>query len=282
MNKTLIIVITVFVLTGIILLVVLLTKSRPSGKTCSGNGAYDSIGKKCICNANWSGTDCDTCKGNWGGTDCDTCKGNWGGTDCSTCKGNWSGADCDKCSVNWSGDKCDKLSISPMTTNTSPLGYTASSSGFYDYQGRDAWHAFSEIDDYFQSTLNNYNTTNGTYIGTNSTLITRDEQLPGDWLQIQLPGSINIISYTINTDANGGTTRSPSTFSFLYSNDGINWIIADTQTLYQWISPYKTVFILKSPITSKYFRISCSLIGNMGVNVNRNCFIIKQLTLNQP
>jgi hypothetical protein len=62
MNKTLIIVITVFVLTGIILLVVLLTKSRPSDKTCSGNGAYDSIGKKCVCNANWSGTDCEQTK----------------------------------------------------------------------------------------------------------------------------------------------------------------------------------------------------------------------------
>jgi len=62
MNKTLIIVITVFVLTGIILLVVLLTKSRPSEPTCSGNGAYDSIGKKCVCNANWSGTDCETKK----------------------------------------------------------------------------------------------------------------------------------------------------------------------------------------------------------------------------
>jgi hypothetical protein len=59
MNKTLIIVITVFVLTGIILLVVLLTKSRQSEPTCSGNGAYDSIGKKCVCNANWSGTDCE-------------------------------------------------------------------------------------------------------------------------------------------------------------------------------------------------------------------------------
>jgi hypothetical protein len=106
----LIIVITVFVLTGIILLV-LLTKSRPSEPTCSGNGAYDSIGKKCVCNANWSGTDCDTCKGNWSGTDCDTCKGNWSGTDCDTCKSNWGGTDCDTCNANWSGTDCEQTTI---------------------------------------------------------------------------------------------------------------------------------------------------------------------------
>jgi hypothetical protein len=119
------------------------------------------------------------------------------------------------------------------------------------------------------------------YIGSNTTLITGLGSTLGDWLQIQLPSVINVASYTLD-GTNGTTSRNPSTFYFLYSLDNINWIIADTQTAFQWASPYAYTFPLATPVTAKYFRISVSLVGNTGVVVNRNCIIVNELTLNQP
>ena len=172
------------------------------------------------------------------------------------------------------------LSILPMTSNILPAGYTASSSGNYSI-GTDAWNAFSQTASYFQSTLNNYNGASGVYVGVNTTLITGLGSTLGDWLQIQLPSVINVASYTLD-GTNGNTQRNPSTFYFLYSLDNINWIIADTRTAYQWISPYSATFTLATPVTAKYFRISVSLVGNTGIVVNRNCIQVNELTLNQP
>ena len=172
------------------------------------------------------------------------------------------------------------LSILPMTSNILPSGYIASSSGNYTI-GTDAWNAFSQTAPYFQSTLVNYNGASGIYTGSNTTLITGLGSTLGDWLQIQLPSVINVASYTLD-GANGTTQRNPSTFYFLYSLDNINWIIANTQTAYQWVSPYLATFTLATPVLAKYFRISVSLTGNTGVVVNRNCIQVNELTLNQP
>ena len=173
------------------------------------------------------------------------------------------------------------LHILPMTSNILPSGYIASSSGNYTI-GTDAWYAFNQSTaTYFQSTLNNYNGASGVYVGVNTTLITGLGSTLGDWLQIQLPSVINVASYTLD-GTNGGTSRNISTFYFLYSTDNINWIIADTQTAYQWVSPYAYTFPLATPVTAKYFRISVSLVGNTGVVVNRNCIQVNELTLNQP
>jgi hypothetical protein len=165
----------------------------------------------------------------------------------------------------------------PMSSNNLPIGYLASSTGAYTSE----WQAFDgNTATYFQSTLDRYTGSTGVYVGTNSTQITSIGTYFGDWVQIQLPLAITVVSYTIAT-ANGATQRGPSTYYLLYSNDGLTWNVADSQTNYQWVAPYITTFTLSQAITSKYFRIACSLTGNTGITVNRNCFDINELVLNQ-
>ena len=143
MNKTWIIIFIIFVLTGIILTVLFLTKKKscPGDGTCSGHGTCDTKSGKCNCDPKYTGDYCDTvscdcsgvgtcdetgkckCPVNYDGTKCEKCKDGWSGdgctikkcTDCSgngtcdtdgkcTCKTDrWRGDNCELCGGVWSG-----------------------------------------------------------------------------------------------------------------------------------------------------------------------------------
>ena len=98
------------------------------------------------------------------------------------------------------------------------------------------------------------------YTGSFSTTI-NGVSYPGEWAQIQLPNPIIIASYQL-IDRGGGDTytrRMPSIFLLLGSNDGINWVIVDSQNL---TTGYITkAFIVQSYTTAySYYRLSISRI----------------------
>jgi hypothetical protein len=167
-----------------------------------------------------------------------------------------------------------------MTAVNLPTGYLASSSSIYSSSFAD-WNGFDNNTTTYFVSASVYNITTGVYNGTKSTTINSIGTYLGEWLQIQLPSAINIVSYTINTNSPNAAQRSPSTYYLLYSNDGLTWNIADTQTNYQWNASFISTFTLATPVTSKYFRIACSLVGNTGEITQRNILFITDLTFNQ-
>jgi hypothetical protein len=171
------------------------------------------------------------------------------------------------------------LSILPMTSDILPTGYIALSSGHSSFGYN--WQAFDLTNlTIFTSYPSVYNGETGVYIGVNTTSVVGLGNVLGDWLQIEYPSVINVSSYTI--DSSGTMARVPSTFYLLYSNDGTTWIVADTRSLIQWVSfGASQTFTLSTSVISKYFRLSVSLAGNTGTVVNRNCFTINELILNQ-
>jgi hypothetical protein len=106
MNRTWII---IFVLTGIVLTVLFLTKKKSCG-TCSGHGTCDTKSGKCNCDPKYSGSHCDTltcdCSGKGNCGEPGTCKC------CENCLCQ-NGGTCNKdgscnCGDFWTGEKCEE------------------------------------------------------------------------------------------------------------------------------------------------------------------------------
>ena len=117
MNRTWIIIFIIFVLTGIILTVLFLTRKKSCG-TCSGHGTCDTKSGKCNCDPKYSGSNCDTSDtGDITTIKCDCSgKGNCGETGKCKCYPNYlcqNGGTCNKdggctCVGFWTGEKCEE------------------------------------------------------------------------------------------------------------------------------------------------------------------------------
>ena len=187
-----------------------------------------------------------------------------------------------------------------MVSDTSPVGYIASSSSVSTPNS--AYRAFDKNNvNYFQSAETTSSPPSGggfsltfTNIPTNLPLYssygvyngseithTNIGSVGGEWIQIQLPSEINIVSYTIDI-CDITTGAPPSTFYFLYSLDNgpfvpPSWILAGIESKFNWENNSNT-FNLITPITSRFFRISCT---EVGAGLAARSLTIKELTLNQ-
>jgi hypothetical protein len=111
--------------------------------------------------------------------------------------------------------------------------YISSASSIYS-PNETHYNAFNQDNSTVSSTnfwttsQDSYSSTNGSYLGTVSTIISGVSVL-GEWLQIQLPIPIILNNYNIYTWPNV-FTRAPKEFRIAGSNDGLTWTLVDSQT----------------------------------------------------
>ena len=89
------------------------------------------------------------------------------------------------------------------------------------------------------------------YVGSVSTIDTLGNIYLGDWVQLQLPVSIILTSYTFTC---WSTTNNASTWYILGSKDGINWNLINMQTGITWVGT--------SPANAQTFTVSTSTAYN--------------------
>lgn len=115
------------------------------------------------------------------------------------------------------------------------------------------WHAFdSNIATWWHS-ADIYGYTSGVYAGSNSLVA----GYPGEWLRLEMPKRIHLVSYSI-CPRDTLTQRAPGSFRIYGSNDGTTWTMLDERTVHysSWTYAYKT-FTLPAPTAAfKYFAIA--------------------------
>jgi hypothetical protein len=167
--------------------------------------------------------------------------------------------------------------------------YVASSSTEYFSGAFPASRAFESTtlfgsdDSFWHSASGNivlYNQTTGSYLGTVGTLAVNGTTYNGDWIQLQLPESIKLTSFSILPRQEGSlwVDRSPNTFVILGSNNGISWNLVNSQSgINNWTTTSKT-FTVNSNKSYNYYRLVTSVVGN-GTQTRRDSVQIARLRL---
>jgi hypothetical protein len=176
----------------------------------------------------------------------------------------------------YSGGTVQSLAYPPtaMNANTVTISsqsygngiYVSSASSVYG-TGNEAYRAFDKSGGAggagIWNSVGAYNSSGVPNIGTTTTAggITYN----GEWLQIQLPSSISLISYSIQcrTDL---VNQMPSTFVILGSTDGTKWNLIDSRSSYTWTYSQTITFTLTNPsVLYNYYRyIVTTLNGTYG------------------
>ena len=124
-----------------------------------------------------------------------------------------------------------------VSNQTSPYTFTngtyffKSSSTISTAIGGTLFYAFSgtDVPDVFLTPIK-YNDA-GVYTGTTSTIVDGTNVL-GEWMQIQLPYTLYVTTYSVNGNTGGGGSWNPyvpKSFYFCGSNDGTNWSRIDNR-----------------------------------------------------
>jgi len=133
--------------------------------------------------------------------------------------------------------------------------YVASASSEFDTSGTYAtWKAFDKTyAGLWVAATSLYSPSTSLYSGSVRTVDVLGNSYAGEWLQIQLPVSTVVSSYSLMQD--GGNI--PNTWSLLGSRDGINWTLVDYQagiTSGFTLGVYRT-FTVSATQAYNYFRI---------------------------
>jgi hypothetical protein len=152
-------------------------------------------------------------------------------------------------------------------TNSTSFGgaYAALSAFSYVVNGSDTWSSGGML----------YNT-GGIYVSTVSTTVSGVAS-PGEWLQIQLPTAIVLLTYDLwPYSVNPG--RSPYTWKFCGSTNGTTWTLLDARTAVTgWTANVKKTFAVTGNSTAyAYFRIVAQATVP---NVNNDSLCIGELRL---
>ena len=159
-----------------------------------------------------------------------------------------------------------------VSNQTSPYGFTngtyffKSSSTITTAIGGTLFYAFcgTEVPDVFLTPAK-YNDS-GIYTGTTSTIVDGSNIL-GEWMQIQLPYTLYVTTYSINGNLSGGGSWNAyvcKSFYFCGSNDGTTWYRIDNRS---GLTPNKN---LLNPFTApvpdplvgyQYFRLIGQQVG---------------------
>jgi len=130
-----------------------------------------------------------------------------------------------------------------------------------------AWTAFDKSASTFWHSLTNYNNTitnSGTYTGSVTTVDANGTSYSGDWLQIQMPSSMVLSSYSIMPRSGLEGARDPRTFWILGSRDGVTWFLVDSRGgINTWAGPQVVkTFTVTSAQAFTYFRMVIYQVGN--------------------
>lgn len=161
-----------------------------------------------------------------------------------------------------------------MTLTTGSYGtgaYVASaSSALSEFPAYLAFESTTQIisTDSFWHSLGNW--PQGIYNGTIGTLAQNGTNYMGEWLQIELPHAIKLSSFSILPRQDNGywTSRSPSTFVVLGSNDGTAWNLVDSESGVSWTSSQKT-FSVTSNAAFRYYRLVISISNSDSIQISR-------------
>jgi hypothetical protein len=175
-----------------------------------------------------------------------------------------------------------KYPPSAMSSNTLTVVGGAYGNGAYTSStssdgGGAAWKAFNyskASNEWWMSASTYFNSTSlstgGTYTGSVST--TADGvALAGEWLQFQLPVSLQITSYVISPRQSSTydlERRNLRTWWLLGSTDGITWTIINTQDGILWTTYDDKTFTFAATQAYTYLRIVCNKVGNPGTGDN--------------
>jgi len=92
------------------------------------------------------------------------------------------------------------------------------------------------------------------YQGSNFTVDVTGTSYGGEWIQLQMPSSVVVSSYTLTSD--GNYTKMPSKWFLLCSRDGTNWYLVDQRSGQSWTSAGQAVtYTVTSAQAFTYFRI---------------------------
>ena len=164
-----------------------------------------------------------------------------------------------------------------MSTNTTPVGYIASSSDL----NIDSWKAFdNDISTVWKTTSANYNPVTGAYTGAIATLVDGVNIL-GEWIQIQLPSAIKLGQIILTPDQNLGdwTRFSPQNFTIAGSIDGIEWRLVSTFTDQIYPVPEPKAFTITNLSSSFFYYRLITTVAGGGATLGRTDVSITQWTL---
>jgi hypothetical protein len=162
---------------------------------------------------------------------------------------------------------------------------SASSVSSASYPVMKAFTKSSATGDYWES-AQTYTNINGTYTGTVITKINYNDDVSyygGEWIQIQLPYSIILSSYTISTQTNAtlaACLEGPKRFILVGSANNVDWYLVDSRmNITNWnTSGTQNTFTLPNNTTSYvYYRLCIGAI--QGNNISYQNVSISQLTL---
>lgn len=107
-----------------------------------------------------------------------------------------------------------------------------------------------------------YNAATGVYTGSATTTV-GGTSYSGEWIQLQMPITINLRYFTIAPREALATNRSPRSFVVLGSNNGSSWTLLHEETnVNNWTSAAKTFYISSATSTFTYYRMVIRRIGN--------------------
>ena len=133
-----------------------------------------------------------------------------------------------------------------------------------------AWNGFSSSP-YWASVAGIY-TNAGVYAGSVSTVDIYGNSYSGEWLQIQLPVSITLSSYSVLPQ--GALVNVPNTWNILASRDGINWICINKQTGITWGTFVTQLFNVSTSSAFNYYRM---VINSTTTSAGQNWCVITML-----
>lgn len=178
----------------------------------------------------------------------------------------------------------------PAGMNASSTNITGQSygNGTYTARASSIWQqphlAFDKSLSAFSSwgaEFGTYNTSNGVYIGSNTTLVD-GSNVSGEWLDLETPQSIVVNRYVIRGfPQNGqGNVRSPNTFTIAGSTDGVSYTRIDTRSNINYIDTagWSNTFDIPDNRSSfKRHRIIAHVVGNSNTSSSRTGFLINEL-----
>jgi hypothetical protein len=120
-----------------------------------------------------------------------------------------------------------------------------------------AWQAFDRTNGYgpgIWGSASIYASSGGTYTGSVVTVDTLGNSYTGEWLQIQLPVSILLSSYSWTSQTNVSGTN-PSTLVVLGSRDSTNWTLVNYQVgISTWVAAAAITFQVSATQAYNYYR----------------------------
>jgi Concanavalin A-like lectin/glucanases superfamily len=146
-------------------------------------------------------------------------------------------------------------SLVPVMTDDAHGWYVASSSSVAQNNVNYLpWRAFNASNGTsWNSTLGIY--PGGVYNGTVTTALTSGASAVGEYLQILLPDSVELTSYTLQARTSY-PTRGPTSFTLAHSTDrGATWILVEQRTGLTWVDGVSQTFTLSQPLVTSALRL---------------------------